>query len=82
MLRLLAFLFLTGVLAVVLIATLLLAGVEPRAVFSPGFAVRSWCESLGVHAPKQVGVIATVLVFWGAILLVWMIARRVLRGDK
>jgi hypothetical protein len=81
-LRALAFVLLTGVLAVVVIATLLLFGVEPHLVFTPGFAVRSWGEKLGIHVPKPVGVLTTVLSFWIAIVAVWLtVARVVRRGD-
>lgn len=66
--RMIAFVALTGVLAVVIIATLLLLGVAPRVVFMPGFAIKSWCEHLGMHVPNRVGVISTVLLLWAAII--------------
>jgi hypothetical protein len=59
------------------IATLLLSGVEPHLVFTPGFAVRSWGEKLGIHVPKPVGVLSTVLAFWGAIVAVWLVLAKV-----
>jgi hypothetical protein len=68
--RLVAFLFLTGVLAVVIVATLLLLGVEPRLVFLPGFTIKSWFERLGFHVPNAVGVVSTVLLWWIVILAV------------
>src|SRR4051794_8402045 len=66
--RTLAFLLLSGVLAVVLIATLLLLGAPPRAVFTAGFLVRSWCEALGFHVPNAVGVVSTLLVAWAKLI--------------
>ena len=78
-LRLLAFVLLSGVLAIMLIATLLLVGVEPHLVFTPGFAVRALCEKLGYHAPNRVGVLATGVVYWGAIMLVWLTVAKVVR---
>jgi hypothetical protein len=73
--RTLAFIVLSGVLAVVLITTLLLLGVQPRAVFTVGFLVRSWCEALGFHAPNAVGVVSTVIVTWACIVALWVIVR-------
>jgi len=71
--RTLAFILLSGALAVVLIATLLLFGVRPRIVFTVGFLVRGWCEALGFHAPNAVGVVSTVLVAWALIVVLWLI---------
>jgi hypothetical protein len=70
---------LSGLLAVVLIATLLLLGVQPHAVFTVGFVVRSWCEALGFQVPKAVGVVSTVFVFWVLIVALWLITVRFLR---
>ena len=77
--RLIAFLVLTGVLAVTLIATLLLLGVTPRLVFAPGFAIKTWCEAHGCPVHTRVGVICTALIFWAAIVAVWLTVTRVLR---
>ena len=75
-LRLVALLLLAPLLAVVLIATLLLAGVEPHLVFLPGHAMKSWLEGLGMHVPNSVGVLTTVTVWWALIVLVWLALRR------
>lgn len=45
--------------AVVVVAVLLLFGVPPHTVFAPGFAVKSI-----LHAPKSVGVLATLGMWW------------------
>ncbi len=50
--------------AVVLIAALLLFGVHPRLVFAPGWAAKSFLESLGIHAPNAVGVVSTAALWW------------------
>jgi hypothetical protein len=55
--------------AAVVIAALLLFGVEPRLVFAPGHAVRAFLAARGVHAPNTVGVLTTVAVFWAIITL-------------
>ena len=55
---------LTVILAVVIIAVLRLFGVPLRVVFTPGFVVKSWLTSFGVHAPNAVGGLTTVAVFW------------------
>jgi hypothetical protein len=68
--RAVAFVMLTGVLAVTIIATMLLLGVNPHRVFLPGFLVRSWCERLGFHVPNRVGVLSTVVLYWGAIIAI------------
>ena len=75
-LRLVALLLLAPLLAVVLIAALLLFGVEPHLVFLPGHALKSWLGNLGIHAPNAVGVIATTVVWWAIIVLVWLGLRR------
>ncbi len=81
--RLIAFVVLTGVLAVVIITALLVFGVEPRLVFTPGFLVRSWGESLGLRVPKPVGVLSTVVVYWAAIVAVrFAVAQVVARGSR
>jgi hypothetical protein len=77
--RTLIFMALAGVLAVLLITTLLLLGVQPRVVFTVGFLVRSWCEALGFHAPKAAGVVSTVVVTWALIVALWLIVARFVR---
>jgi len=62
--RSIAFVMLTIILAVVIIGVLLLFGMPPRVVFMPGFAVKSWLTSFGIHIPNAVGVLTTVAVFW------------------
>jgi len=79
-LRLVALLLLAPVLAVVLITTLLLLGVEPHWVFLPGFVVKSRLEALGIHVPKPVGVLTTAVVWWAIIVAVWLALRRLWRG--
>jgi hypothetical protein len=49
--------------ALVFIVGLLLVGVKPRLVFSPGFALRSSLDAIGIDAHNRVGVMATA-VFW------------------
>lgn len=74
--RLFAFLALTLVLAVLLIATLMLVGVRPAAVFAPGFAVKALFARAGIKVPNGVGVLSTVAVWWGGIVLAWLALRR------
>lgn len=65
--------------AAVTVAALLLFGVKPRVVFFVGFAVRSWLNELGVHAPNSVGVLSTVFLWWAVIVvlgLAWERRRR------
>jgi hypothetical protein len=50
--------------AAVVVAVLLLFGVPPRLVFAPGWAVKSFLQARGVHAPNAVGVAATVGLWW------------------
>ncbi len=50
--------------AAVLVAALLLFGVQPHLVFAPGWAVKSFLQACGVHAPNAVGVAATVVLWW------------------
>lgn len=73
------FLALSGILAFVVMVTLLLAGVEARWVFAPGFAVQSFFEALGFDVPNRVGVISTGLLFWVAIAVAWLVVGRVVR---
>jgi len=58
--RALCFVLLTGLLAAVMVASLLLMGAAPRVVFMPGFIIKSWLEYLGFHVPNTVGVMSTV----------------------
>lgn len=76
---LVALLVLAPLLAVVLIATLLLVGVEPHSVFLPGHFVKSRLEAVGVHAPNAVGVLTTVVFWWAIIVSVWLVLRRLWR---
>ena len=60
--------------AVVLVTALLLFGLHPRSVFAPGWELKSFLESLGIHAPNAVGVATTVGLWWLVIVaagLVW-----------
>lgn len=50
--------------AAVVVAALLLFGVQPRLVFSPGWAVKSFLQACGIHAPNAVGVVSTVALWW------------------
>ncbi|HUP59050.1 MAG TPA: hypothetical protein VNA69_01385 [Thermoanaerobaculia bacterium] len=79
-LTLVALFLLAPALAAVLIATLLLVGVDPHLVFLPGHAVRSGLKALGVHAPNPVGVLSTFVFWWGIIVSVWLTLRRTLRS--
>ena len=76
LLALVALLVLAPVLAAVIIAVLLLFGVQPHLVFLPGFFVTARLEALGVHAPKAVGVLATVAFWWVVIVIIWLLLRR------
>lgn len=65
--------------AAVTVAALLLFGVAPHAVFSFGFAVKSWLRALGIPAPNSVGVLSTVFLWWvviAAVGLAWERWRR------
>ncbi len=72
MLRFAAFLGLSAALAGVLLMALLLVGVDPHTVFLPGHLLKSW-----LHAPNAVGVIATFIVWWALIAIVWLGMRRI-----
>jgi hypothetical protein len=78
-LGLVALLLLAPILAAVMIATLLLLGVEPHLVFLPGFVIKSRLEAFGFHVPNQVGVISTVVIWWAIIVSVWLALRRLWR---
>jgi len=73
-------LLLAPILAAVVISTLLLFGVEPHLVFLPGHLLRSGLAALGIHAPNQVGVLGTVVVWWAMVVSVWLGLRRVMAG--
>ncbi|MEK6374755.1 MAG: hypothetical protein AABO58_18915 [Acidobacteriota bacterium] len=76
-------LVLAPILAAVLITALLVFGVEPHLVFLPGHFVRSGLAGLGIHAPKQVGVLSTFVFWWAIIVAVWLTLRRVVaRGHR
>ena len=79
LLALVALLVLAPTLAVVIISALLLFGVDPHLVFLPGHVVKSRLEAVGFHSPNWVGVLSTVVVWWGIVLLVWLAVRRVWR---
>ena len=79
LLRIVALLLVAPIGAAVIIAALLLFGVNPHLVFLPGFFVKVRLEALGFHAPNAVGVLTTVVVWWAIIVSVWLTLRRVLR---
>ncbi len=65
--------------AAVIVSALLLFGVAPGIVFSPGWAVLSLLRKSGVHAPNAVGVLTTVGSWWLLIVAagaVWERSRR------
>ena len=78
-LRVVALLVVAPIGAAVVIAALLLFGVNPHLVFLPGFFVKARLEALGVHAPNAIGVFTTLVVWWVIIVAVWLTLRRVLR---
>ena len=60
--------------AVVLVSAMLLLGMKPHSVFAPGWAVKSFLETRGLHPPNAVGVASTVILWWAVIAalgLVW-----------
>jgi hypothetical protein len=75
-LALVALLLVAPIGAAVIIAALLLFGVDPHLVFLPGFFARSRLEAFGFHAPNAVGVLTTVFVWWAIIVIVWLALRR------
>lgn len=79
---LIGLLLLAPILAVVIIAALLLFGVEPHLVFLPGHWVKSGLAALGFRVPNQVGVLVTVALWWGIIVLVWLALRRSVQRVK
>ena len=50
--------------AAVVVAALLLFGVQPRLVFAPGWAVKSFLQVCGIQTPNAVGVASTVALWW------------------
>jgi hypothetical protein len=77
--RAVLFVVLSGILAAVIIAVLLLFGVEPRLVFAPGFMVMAWCKRLGLHVPKAAGVLSTVFAFWVVIVAIRFVVMKLVR---
>jgi hypothetical protein len=63
--------------AAVIVATLLLFGVEPHRVFFIGFAVRAWLAAFGFHAPNALGVLSTVFLWWAVIAAIGLAWERV-----
>jgi hypothetical protein len=61
-------LVLAPVLAAVIIGALLLFGVSPRLVFLPGHFVMSTLATLGVRVSNRVGVMATGVAWWAALV--------------
>ena len=56
--------------AVVIVSALLLFGVAPHLVFAPGWALKSFLQAHGVHAPNAVGVASTVGLWWFVIVAI------------
>lgn len=65
--------------AAVIISALLLFGVRPQVVFTPGFFFMARLETLGFAVANPVGVVSTVVFWWAIILLVWVGVRRIAR---
>jgi hypothetical protein len=78
-LRVVALLLVAPIGAAVIISVLLLFGVEPHLVFLPGFFVKSRIEAFGFHVANRVGVLITVVLWWGIIVSVWLALRRLWR---
>ena len=72
-----ALLLLAPTLAVVIISVLLLLGVDPHVVFLPGHLVRSTLEHIGYRVPNRIGVLSTVVFWWGVVVSVWLTLRRI-----
>jgi hypothetical protein len=53
--------------AAVVVTLLLLLGVEPRLVFAPGRALKSFLELCGLHPANRVAVAGTVGFLWAII---------------
>jgi hypothetical protein len=73
-LSIVAIFVLAPMLAIILIMALLLLGVDPHTVFLPGHFVRA-----RFHLPNSVGVITTGIVWWAAIVVLWIVLRRLAR---
>ncbi len=78
-LALIALLLVAPVGAAVLIAALLLFGVNAHWVFLPGHFVKSSLGSFGFRVPNAVGVLTTVVVWWAILVAVWVTVRRLVR---
>lgn len=63
--------------AMILIMTLLLLGVDPHTVFLPGHFVRSH-----FHVSNSVGVVTTGVAWWAVVVAVWLVVRRIVRGSR
>ena len=60
--------------AAVIISVLMLFGVSPQVVFTPGRVLVSTFAHAGIKVPRPFGVLATVAFFWAiivALVLVW-----------
>jgi hypothetical protein len=80
--RLILAIFLFGVApigAVVVISALMLFGVSPQTVFTPGRVLVSTFAHAGIKVPRPLGVLATVAFFW-AIIVALVFAVERLRG--
>jgi hypothetical protein len=77
-----ALLLLAPTLAAVIIGTLLLLGVKPHLVFLPGFVVLSTLKTFGFRAPNAVGVLSTLILWWGIVIVIWLGLQRVWRGRR
>ncbi|HEY0788652.1 MAG TPA: hypothetical protein VGE86_08400 [Thermoanaerobaculia bacterium] len=65
--------------AAVVVLALLLFGADPHSVFIAGHAAKWGLQRLGLPAPNAVGVLATLFVWWGIIVVIglaWERARR------
>jgi len=79
--RAIAIFVLAPICAAGIIVVLLLIGVSPHLVFLPGHAVKSGLETLGIHAHNRVGVLCTVLFWWGIVVIVGSAVRRLSRRN-
>ena len=60
--------------AAVIISVLMLFGVSPQVVFTPGRVLVSTFAHAGIKVPRPLGVLATVAFFWAiivALVLAW-----------
>ncbi len=65
--------------AAVIIAALLLFGVDAHLVFLPGHFVIGRLQAIGFHPANRVGVLTTVALWWAIIVTVWIALRRLFR---